>query len=160
MKKLNICMAVCLLFASGMAAAQQDDQLSMGLRLAQVDYDVVHAALIARCKARYPDTVPALSTAISAWKDKNAAALQQLHALSRDNLVKTLNMSPKDADAQLKNASEALTKGLKGQFEHVADPDLKAACTGQYASQALTNPALDFNALLAKVQAQRVSPSE
>ena len=78
--------------------------------------------------------------------------------LSRNGLVKTLKLSESEASTQLARSSEFLTAGLKGQFERVSGAELKSACGGQYAAQSLASPTLDFNALLAKVQAGKVYP--
>jgi hypothetical protein len=151
MKKFTLFIAIGFLFLARLAAASPNDPVVVGLQLAQIDFDVVHATLIERCKASSPDAVPALVTAISNWKTKNAAALQQLHVMSRNNLVKILKMSEADANSQMARTTELVTAGLKEQFEQVPEPELKAACAGQYASQTLVNPLFDFNALLAKM---------
>jgi len=158
MTTLKLITAFASLFSFGVAVAGPSDPVSLGMQLAQIDYEAVHVVLVERCKLNSPSTVPALVAAIENWKSKNDPALQQLRFLSKNNLVKKLGLSELDASAQLARTSEFLTAGLKGQFEHVPDSELKAACSGQYAAQTLGSPELDFNALLVKIQAANGSP--
>lgn len=160
MKKLILAfvMLSASIFLLNVAVAGPNDPVSLGLQLAQVDYDTVHNVLVKRCKSSSPGSVTALVAAITSWKAKNDPALQQLRLLTKNGLVKRLGLSESDASTQLARSSEFLTAGLKGQFELVSETELKTACGGQYAAQSLASPTLDFNALLTKVQSGNVYP--
>jgi hypothetical protein len=146
------------LFLFGVAIAVPNDPVSNGFQLAQVDYDTVHSVLVERCKSSSPDSVAALVAAIATWKAKNEQALKQLRMLSKNSLIKRLGLSESEASTQLARSSEFLTNALKSQFEQVSEPELKAACGGQYAAQSLASPTLDFNSLLAKMRGGNASP--
>ena len=126
--------------------------------MALIDYDAVHSVLIERCKSSSPASVNSLISAIAKWKTKNDPAVRQIRRLSMNNLIKKLELSEPEATAQLARSSEFLTAGLKSQFAQVPEDQLKPACDGQYAEQSLSSPSLDFNALLAKLQAGNVYP--
>ena len=158
MTSLKFLTSFACLFLVRVAAAGPNDPVSLGLQLAQVDYNAVHSVLVERCKTSSPDSVTTLVADIATWKAKNEPAQQQLRLLSRNGLVKRLGLSESEANAQLARSSELLTAGLKGQFERVPESELKAACGGKYAATSLASPALDFSALLAKVQAGSDSP--
>jgi hypothetical protein len=147
----------CVSFAS-FATAGPNDPVSLGLQLALVDYDAVHVVLIERCKLSSPASVKALVSAIANWKTKNDLAVRQLRQLSTNGLMKGRGLSESEATAQVARSSELMTAGLKSQFAQVPEDQLKPACEGQYAAQSLASPALDFNALLAKLQTGNVYP--
>jgi uncharacterized protein YjiS (DUF1127 family) len=147
----------CVSFASA-ATAGPNDPVSLGLQLALVDYDAVHSVLTERCKVSAPASVTALASAIANWKAKNDPAVRELRQLSTSGLMKRGGLSESDAKAQLARSSELLTAGLKNQFAQVPEVQLKPACEGQYAEQSLASPALDFNALLAKLKAGNAYP--
>lgn len=142
----------CVSFVS-IATAGPNDPVSRGLQLALVDYNTVHVVLIERCKLSSPSSVEALVSAISSWNAKNAPAMLHIRQLSTAGLMKRRGLSESEATAQLVRLSDLMTSGLKNQFGQVPEDQLKLACEGQYAAQSLASPALDFNALLAKLQA-------
>jgi uncharacterized protein YjiS (DUF1127 family) len=158
MANLKVFTVFASAFFASVAVAGPNDPVSVGLQLALVKYDAVHGVLIERCKLSYPESVNALVSVITNWKAKNDPAVRQLRHLSTNSLMKRLGLSESEATAQLARSSELLTSGLKNQFGKVPESQLKAACEGQYAEQSLASPTLDFDALLAKVQAGNVYP--
>ncbi len=156
-RTLSILILLELLFVPLFASAGPADPVLMGIQLSQINYDVINGLLIDKCNVSYPSTVPALKDAIDKWKSKNTDALNELHQITKDNLIKIAHLSESDATAKIAQTSELMTNGLKAQFENISGVQLKEACNGKYAATTLQT--LDFPSVLALMHSANAEPS-
>ena len=113
-----------------------------------VDYESVHGLLIERCRQAFPDSAPALQTAITEWQRKNGEPLGELR-----RMVQKLVRTPQDG-AHLNRLTSMLTNGFKEQVAKWPMTELEKQCTGSYAV-ALQSAGFDFETLLKKWQSER-----
>jgi len=132
--------------------AIEKGDITVGLQLAQINYEVVHDRLIEKCRAAYPNTVAALTEAIALWTATNAASIKELRQFTKDGLKRNLHLPEPDATVKAAQISESLTYGLKIKFESISGKELKEACEGQYAAKSLQSPMLDFASLLKRIR--------
>lgn len=148
-RTLSILFLLELFFVPMFASAGPADPVLMGIQLSQINFDVINGLLIDKCNVSYPSTVPALKDAIDKWKSKNTDALNELHQITKNNLIKMAHLSEYDATAKIAQTSEFMTNGLKAQFENISGDQLKEACNGKYV--AMTLQTLDFPSVLSLI---------
>jgi hypothetical protein len=149
------CVGVLLMSASLVAGAAQMD-VATGIQLAQIDFDLYHAALLDRCQSIAPESAGALAASMAQWKAQNADALVILRQLYKAQLARNIRalqpaLSDAEADAQVAAVLELYTSGLKEKVSQVPDDEARTSCNGGYAAQTLARPDMDFNALLTRM---------
>jgi hypothetical protein len=120
--------------------------------LAQVDFPAVHATLINKCKVASPRSVPALTTAISAWSERNSDAINELRLLIKKTFVKNQSMSDTEATKLLAQIVESTTSAYQASIEKTSDKELTNLCEGGYAASSLNSSAVDYPTLLVRVR--------
>jgi len=149
--------ATCFALDSNALTAKYVMDLEAQLQMAFTDYDAAHSVLLERCTQTFPATQQSLAEAIEQWRNKNAPAQQQLRELLTKGLMNGSGLSEPEAAAQIARSSASMTQGLETQFAKLTATQLKPACDGQYATQTLASPMLDFGLLLRKLQAGQVN---
>src|SRR5690349_4406786 len=105
---------------------QRPLDVSSRFQLALIDYEQVHTVLVERCSRSYPDSVPALQTAIDDWQRTNRDALRELRELWRNSLS-VFRGGAIDGEKQAVAIPNMMTANLKTQMVKLGEGDLKPA---------------------------------
>ena len=127
--------------------AQQEQYFEHGFQMAEVDWDVVHPALIEACKAKYPDEVPELARSIDTWRATNRSAQTELQ-----RLLLAQYPLPADAEAMRKQFQEVTASAARA-YGNLQPEHLRQFCVGGYARITLRIPEMNFVSLLENVRA-------
>lgn len=130
--------------------AQDHTTIERVLLMAQIDYDAAHAKLIEGCKAKYPDSAPALIESIAAWKTANYEAQTELQ--------KFLRGKPGASSQATTDQSRRMTEGYGYSLLHLPANEFRDGCEGAYARITLNQ--LNFAAVLEKLKSATKSAEQ
>jgi len=143
---LSFLLFSCLIFPKPVVAQdeyrREQEYFEHGIQMAEVDWDVVHPALIAACTTKYPDKAPELGQSIAAWRATNYPAQVELQ-----RLVLAKYPVPADAEAMRRQFAE-MTGSIARAYGNLPSENLQDFCDGGYARITLRLREMDFVSLL------------